>query len=270
MIRSALAVACLLLLSAPAAAERGEELERLRDAIRASRDRVATYEREERGLLETMEALDRTAYLLTRDAAEARHRAREARSDLAEIEVEAQRLEGQLEQTRRAMGKRAVALYRTGEVGTVTLLFSSGGLREFLSRVSALRLLLTHDAELIARHRAETAALSATRDRVAESASRLSRAEERARERSQQLNAERQTKRRLVARLHADRTRARGALVELEKAAEAFEATLQALRDAPERLSDPLVGPAFASLQRRLDPPVDAPIIAEFGRVVDA
>ena len=75
MIRSALAVACLLLLSAPAAAERGEDLERLREAIRASRERVATYEREERGLLETMEALDRTAYLLSRDAAEALRRA---------------------------------------------------------------------------------------------------------------------------------------------------------------------------------------------------
>ncbi len=72
-----------------------------------------------------------------------------------------------------------------------------------------------------------------------------------------------------MARLHRDRARERAALVELETAARALEETLTSLRQAPRRRSAPL-GPPFASLRERLAPPVEAPIAAPFGRVVDA
>jgi septal ring factor EnvC (AmiA/AmiB activator) len=253
-----------------ARADRTQDLERLRRAIQESRERVAGYEREERGLLETVEALDRSAALLSREVAHAGERAEEARAALAAIEAEAAELARRLEGTRRAMSRRAVALYRAGDVGPIQMLFSSGGLREFLSRVYALRLLLGHDAELIARHRFESEALDEAESRAREASARRDRAVAGLRERSEELRAERSAKRRLVARLHADRTRERTALVELETAARALEETLSGLRESSGRERAVVEGPPFATLQGELAPPVAAPIDSEFGRVVDA
>ena len=50
----------------------------LRNAITESRERVAAYEREQRSLLETVEALDRSAAELFRAVADARQRATRA------------------------------------------------------------------------------------------------------------------------------------------------------------------------------------------------
>lgn len=257
-------------LTGVARADRSQDLERLRRAIQESRERVASYEREERGLLETVEALDRSAALLSREVARAGERAEEARATLAAIEAEAAELARRLERTRRAMSRRAVALYRAGDVGAIQMLFSAGGLREFLSRVYALRLLLGHDAELIARHRRESKALAAAESRAREASAQRDRAVAGLRERSAELRAQRSAKRQLVARLHADRTRERAALIELETAARALEETLSGLRDSSDRQRVVVEGPPFASLRGELEPPVAAPIASEFGRVVDA
>ncbi len=262
-------IAGLSLLAGTAWADRRADLEALRDAIRESRERVAGYEQRERGLLETVEALDRAAALLARDVEQARHGALAARRALAEIEAEAEVLAGRLAATQRAMKARSVALYRAGELGAVRLLFSAEGLPEFLSRVSALRRLLGHDAELLSRHREQSAALAVVEAQTRESATRLAEAEGHLRERSRELEAERRRKRALVARLHTDRVRERAALVELEKAAHALEETLENLGAESAPTHREFEGPPFLALRRRLPPPVDAPITRGFGRVVD-
>jgi septal ring factor EnvC (AmiA/AmiB activator) len=269
-VKARAAIAVLALLAGAAWADRREDLEALRDAIRESRERVAGYEQRERGLLETVEALDRAAVLLARDVEQARRAARAARRALREIEAEAQMRADQLAATQRAMGARAVALYRAGELGAVRLLFAAEGLPEFLSRVSALRRLLGHDAELLSRHREQSAALAVAVAQTRESATRLEEAEDHLHERSGELESERRRKRALVARLHSDRVRERAALVELEKAAQALEETLENLgaESAPAHREHD--GPPFLALRRRLPPPVDAPITRGFGRVVDS
>jgi len=269
-VRARAAIAVLALLAGAAWADRRADLEALRDAISESRDRVAGYEQQERGLLETVEALDRAAVLLARDVEQARRDARAARRALAEIQAEAEVLAGRLAATRRAMKARSVALYRAGELGAMRLLFAADGLPEFLSRVSALRRLLGHDAELLARHREQSAALAAAEAQARESATRLAKAEEHLRERSGELEAERRRKSALVARLHSDRVRERAALVELEKAARALEETLENLGAESAPAHRESEGQPFLALRRRLAPPVDAPITRDFGRVVDS
>ena len=126
----------------------------------------------------------------------------------------------------------------------------------------------THDAELISRHRAQSEALEQARARAAEAASRRDRAVAALRKRSGQLASEREAKRRLVASLHDDRAGERAALVELETAERALEETLASLRGAREAEAHPVGGPPFVSLRGRLPAPVDASIVAGFGRVV--
>ncbi len=253
----------------PARAEDAPELERLREAIRESRDRVALYEREQRGLLETVEALDRATAVIARDLAHVRRVSERARQTLERVEAEAAAIRARREVLERAMAKRAVALYRAGSAGPVQLLFSADGVRDLLSRLNALKLLLAHDVDLLERHRVESAALLEAESRAREALAGRDEALARLRERSQQLERERAAKREIVARLYRDRARERAALVELETAARALEETLASLRRAPTPGSEPL-GPPFASLRAQLAPPVEAPIATPFGRVVDA
>jgi septal ring factor EnvC (AmiA/AmiB activator) len=267
------AAACALLLwwvVVPAAsADREQDLARLREAIDESRERVAHYESEERGLLEALEALDRSVALLTREARQARTAAAEARETLERVEAEAGDLAQRLERTRRAMSARAVALYKAGDAGAVRMLFAAGGVRDFLSRVQSLRLLLSHDAELLARHRAQERALRAAQARAEEAALRHSEAAEQLRQRQSQLASERAAKSRLARELGRSRARERHALAELETAARALETTLGTLQEE-DGGAEALAGPPFATLRGRLPAPVEAPVAEGFGVVVDA
>ncbi|MBW2235887.1 MAG: peptidoglycan DD-metalloendopeptidase family protein [Deltaproteobacteria bacterium] len=262
-------IGLLALAGSSAGADREDDLQRLRAAIEDSRQRVSAYELEQRGLLETVEALDRSAVALTTAVARAAARAEEEHAKLVAVEIEAQELAVALERTERTMSRRAVALYRAGDRGALSMLFSAEDVRDFLSRVYALRLLLSHDRDLLARHHRQEEALARARSEAREASVRHEAAAQRLRQRSQQLAAERHAKRRLAARLHQSRGAERAALVELETAARGLEETLAQLRDEPEAPS--IIGAvAFDTLRGTLDPPVKAPIVGDFGRVVDS
>jgi septal ring factor EnvC (AmiA/AmiB activator) len=252
-----------------AAVDREGELQRLREAIEESRRRVSSYELEQRGLLETIEALDRSAAALGRAVARAGERADDARGKLLAIQAEAQQLASDLERTRRVMGQRAVALYRAGEMGALPVLFSAEGMREFLSRVYALRLLLVHDAELLVLHSEQEQALAVAKEEAKQASVRHGEAAERLKQRSRELSAERRAKRRVATSLHESRSAERAALVELETAARALEETVANLRRAPALRASP-EGPEFRTLRGELEPPVEAAVVSEFGRVIDS
>ena len=247
----------------------GGDLERLRLAIEESRARVGAFEREERGLLEALEAIERSAALLEADVRRAKLHATEARAELARTETEAEGVAEVLAALERAMSKRAVALYRAGELGAVPLLFASGDLREFLSRVQTLRRLLSHDRTLLAKHQETSRALVAAREGAALAAEESGRAERALAERSGQLREERERKRVLARRIRRSRAHERSALAELETAARALEEAVAAL--PPESLNEPVGAPerAFASLRGRLALPVEGSVALAFGRVVD-
>ncbi len=264
-------LAALLLAALPVAgAEPGEEgdLERLRRAIEASRERVALYEREERGLLEALEAIEESAELLQSEVARTGRRARSARAELARTEQAAKSLAARLVRIETAMGARARALYQAGELGAIPLVFSAGDLREFLGRIQALRLLLVHDGELLERHRRASAALLETRSLAARAAVDSGAAERALALRSKQLDAEWERKRVLVQDRKRSRARERSALAELETAGRALEEAVASLPAEPLTAWRP-EGGSFAALRGRLAAPVDAPIARGFGRVVD-
>ena len=127
------------------------------------------------------------------------------------------------------MASRANALYRTGRVGMVPVLFAAEGLPDFLSRVQTLQRLLSHDAELLAKHKAESRALIDSRERAAFAADERKSASEAFEQRSGELTSARARKLKLVGQLGASRARERAALAELETAARALEETVAAL-----------------------------------------
>lgn len=266
----ALSTAWLLPTAAFAQEKPSGDLELLRRAIAESRSRVARYEREERGILEALEAIEHSAALLETDVARARRRADEAREALARNEAEAEGVAERLVVLERAMSTRAAALYRAGEMGALPLLFAAGDLRDFLSRVQTLRRLLSHDASLLARHRETKQALEDAREEAQRAAEESQLAQDTLSERSGQLLEERSRKRELAQQLRRSRARERRALAELETAARALEETVAAL--PAEGLSAPPGTPStpFASLRGSLPQPVPGSVARGFGRVVDS
>ena len=259
-----------LLLPEPGGASREVELEELRGVIEERRERLERYEREERGLLDALEAIERTAELLARDVAYASEQALAAQAALLQAEAESEDVARRLARTERAMAARARALYRTGELGMLPVLFAAEGLQDFLSRVQMLRRLLDQDAALLERHRSESQALTRSRERAAGAADAREMARRAFEVRSGELATERERKSTLVSRLRGSRARERAALSELETASRALEETVATLPQAQRGETIPGAGADFAGLRGRLPFPVHAPIARNFGRVVES
>jgi septal ring factor EnvC (AmiA/AmiB activator) len=255
-----------LLVVAAAAAfadEAAPELEALKRSLAETRARVERYEREERGLLDAIESLDKRAGLLADDEARARKEVRAAEDALAELAPRADAAAAQLAKTRRVLAARAVALYKWGELGPVRVLFGAGSLEGALSEVRVLQLLLERDRELADRYRNDLAAVAAARASAVRIATDGERALQRYSARREELRADRRTRRSLLLRARRDRQRSRGALRELEAAARALEERLSGLRSRRPGET------RFEALRGRLPLPVEAPLIGRFGRVRD-
>jgi septal ring factor EnvC (AmiA/AmiB activator) len=258
-----------LLATLPAAGERGGdgELERLRRAIAERRERVAAFEREERGLFDAIEAADAAAREVARALAEAERTAQGTEAESRARDAELAALKERLARTREIVARRAVALYKAGELGPLQLVFSAGSLRDRVARVQALQLLLDHDEALLARFTEERNGLA--RARIAAHRAELARKE--AREallaRRGELEEERRARRTLLEDVRRSRARERALLNELEAAARELEAKLEGLARTP--AAPPSARP-FASLRGALAPPVAGRVLRRFGRVIDA
>jgi septal ring factor EnvC (AmiA/AmiB activator) len=249
-----------------------EDLEDLRDAIGHSRERVGEHEAQERALLERIEEVDAKLDALSVQQASAQAEATRTQLELDEMQERTSQLAARLEQTRRSLAARAVALYKQGEIGTVRVLFSSDSLGEMLSRWASLRTLVRTDAALALRFRDEHAAHAALLGEVASAAERSQAAAVSLGRRKSEVAAERAHKRRLVAGVHADRVLERSLLVELERAARTLEETLQAFSASGAGPAAPSVAfeSNFEEQRGSLPAPVSAPLRSHFGRVVDA
>jgi septal ring factor EnvC (AmiA/AmiB activator) len=267
-VRCALALGLLLALAAPARAQEGDELEALRRAITERRDRVTRFEREERGLFEAIEAADVAARQLAAALARAESEAGGAERQALEREAELSEVKTRLARTREVIGRRAVALYKAGELGPVAVVFSAGSLRDRIARIQALQLLLDHDQRLLARFTQERNELA--RARVAADRAGVHRSEAQAAllARRGEAEEERRARRALLEEVRRSRARERALLNELEAAARELEAKLAGLAAAPSGARPGAV--AFPSLAGSLAPPVPGRVLRDFGRVLDA
>jgi septal ring factor EnvC (AmiA/AmiB activator) len=243
------------------------EVAALRTAIEETRSRVGGYERAERDLFEVLEQIDKRLERLATEVRVAESDAKKARDRLANAEAQRAHLERMLARTRQAMSARAVALYKTGSVGPIRVLFSSASMQELLSKVWTLEKLLTYDVDLIARYRDEHTALMRVERDAEESTQRLASARAALRERTTKLRAERIVREELLTRARMDRTRERALLVELERAARALDETLSGLGEQAPAVS--LASVNFAGMRGRLKAPVPGRMQLGFGRIVD-
>jgi septal ring factor EnvC (AmiA/AmiB activator) len=168
------------------------------------------------------------------------------------------------------MARRAIALYKTGQVGPVRALFSSNSLREVLERSSTLRFLIEYDASLAERFQRDYLAYEAARGDAEKATRRNEAAADRLGREQAALERERRSKSDVLRVARRDRALERAILVELEKAAHALETTLAELGRAERKHGEWVDGSGFGARRGALPLPVRARIAARFGKVVDA
>jgi len=248
------------------AQDRQEELDELRDRIQDSREKVTTHEADERAVLEQLEDVDRrlTDAIRGRDAA--RREVAAARTRIEELRPALRKAQSTLAATQNALASRAVALYRGGELGPVRVLFSSDSLPEMLTKASALRLLVRHDAALVERAGVERDQLAVIEAEASAALAERKAADENLERLAAKLSTEQKGKGSILARVREDRTSERRLLLELEQAAQALEETIRTLGS---RASSGGVGAGFRERRGKLAPPVSAAIAERFGKVVD-
>jgi len=246
-----------------------ERLDTLRKAIELSRERLLEFDRNERGLLEALEATDKSIFLLGKEVARAQDAQRQADEALRLVTNEEKGIEALRASTQSAMSKRAVALYKAGDVGFLALLFSADDLMEFLERSRILRRLLENDRDLLARYKEQCLKLEDARTRHVVAHEKEAQASSTLRSRLTELEGQREKRRVALRGVRTDRRREREVLVELEAAAHALEEALKTMRDTPQHWKYESER-RFADLKGMLAPPVDAKIIRGFGEEVDA
>ncbi len=249
-----------------AAQDRQDELDSLRDRIQDSREKVTAHEADERALLEQLEDVDRELMQAVRERNAGRKSVERARARIESLRPSLGRAEADLAKTRRALSARAVALYKGGELGPVRVLFASDSLPEMLTRASALRVLVRHDADLVARFGEERNRLAALEREASAALAEREIADERLAALAKTLRGERAKKGEILAVVREDRTSERRLLLELEQAAQAMEETIKQLGARAESGS---VASGFGERRGQLAPPVVASVIERFGKVVD-
>ena len=244
------------------------EVEKVRRQIAESRERVVAHERQERELLRLLEQIDQGLATLRDDVRASERRAQRAQESLMRVEGRRKTVDRRLASTRRAMAKRAVALYKTGDVGSLRVIFASSDLQEMLSKMWTLERLLKYDGSLAARFQEERDSLMRVEAEAARALEQRDAARRSLSERRLALNAERNMRRKLLDQVRGDRSQERTLLVELERAGRALEETVSRLGDSG-RTAIPWQSEPFVSLKGRMRRPVSGRVRIPFGRIVD-
>lgn len=241
------------------------EIEALRSKITASRERLGDVARSERDLLRLIQDLDQDLEALRVRVERSRKRAEQSAQSHARVEAERVASVQELAATRRAMAKRAVALYKAGVAGPLQVLFASTDLPEMLVRMGSLEHLLVHDSELVARSIRESARVGALELEAHQARRDSDAAHQRLARRKTLLSAERTARGETLENLRHDQTRERTLLAELEDAAQNLEETLAKFRAQRAGFG----GGNFAARKGGLLRPVSGPVRRPFGRLVD-
>ena len=266
-LRVAAAVLAAWLAATSVHAKDSSDLQQLRRDLQSSRERLQETTRDERRLLVQLEGLDLRMAEIEAQRSGATERARDAGRRWNRLGEQSKAIALRVEEAREAMRGRVVALYKTGETGSLQLLFSADSVGDWLGRVSTLRQLIAHDRSLLDGFRKAQSELEDTKAGAGRAARERAEAVEAVRDRVGQLARERGAKRDLLASLQSDAAKERLLVGELEEAARALQSTLRRMDRNRGRRSASRSG--FPSRKGSLPAPLDAPVRTPFGLVTD-
>lgn len=232
---------------------------RIEAATRALSDKQAGA----RSLEKELKAVEADLAKLNRQIGELERRDRELGTQIHNREREAKAARDRVEQMRKLVDRRLVALYKEGEAGPMSILFSSRSPAHMAEEYDYMARVLTHDRQLLNDFRKLVVEAEAARARL-----EASRAEQRAvlagvKESRAVAQEATQLKSRLLARTRQEATSLDKQVRELREQAAELAKLVKKLES--EKSRGYTGGGVFSSLKGRLPWPVKGPVILGYG-----
>ncbi len=253
--------------------EKRKKRERLERGLRRQQTLVEATRRQEEDLLAKLEAINTE---LSRERAklnELENQLAEVSKGLADLQRQLTDLEARQRAARRHVRRRLAAVYKTGEIGLLNILFSSRSLGELEDDAEYYRRMTARDRAALDDYRQKIAAV---RDKRAELDRRRATLEGLAatvRKQEKRLDEVRRRQEELLARVRTEKHLYERALAELRAAADRLQQRLATLAgQTPTKkpptapAPPPLTGLRFAARKGKLPPPVAGRVVTRFGR----
>ena len=260
--RSALAALLLLLLAAPAEPRRGD-LESVRREITRLRQRLEEVRREAQSVSREIEEINLQLAIRTRELELAAAAEQQLSAEQAAIETDVVRLASRIEQQRRDLRRRLVALYRLGSLSYLRIALALEENQNPFEAMSMLSYLVSRDSRLVARFQADRQQLAMRRVELAERRVRLDRTRAAVEKSRRAVLATQAQKEQVLARLRGEESRAEQRLVVLEEKARRLQRLVELLSQQKRGL-DPDVD--IRTVQGALAWPVHGRVTERFGR----
>ncbi len=243
------------------------EVGRVKEKIRAQREEIAAYSRQEKKMVDALDAIDRKMAAARQKLREIEESMAAVNRELAGIREQVEALESSLADEREYASSRLVALHKMNSLGEMNLLASAASMHEFLNRRAALEKILEYDQRVVAgmlEKQAKLKTLLASLDA----------------RKSRKKTLENQYGR-TIAALEKQKAERKQVLAEIRSKTSNRQTNLKYLRDAADRLEQTLSelkapdpepkasAPCFAAYQGLLNMPVDGKIISDYGKYTD-
>lgn len=260
--RSALAALLLLLLAAPAEPRRGD-LDSVRREITRLRQRLEEVRREAQSVSREIEEINLQLAIRTRELELAAAAEERISAEQTAIETDVARLASRIEQQKRDLRKRLVALYRLGSLSYLRIALALEENQNPFEAMSMLSYLVSRDSRLVARYQADRQQLALRRAELADRRLRLDRTRAAVEESRRAVLATQAQKEQVLARLRGDERRAEQRLAALEEKARRLQRLVELLSQQKRGLDPEL---DIRTVQGALAWPVEGRVIDRFGR----
>jgi septal ring factor EnvC (AmiA/AmiB activator) len=260
--------------------EKQRDLRQTQKRLSEERAKAADARKREAGLLAELEAIDRRLTEKRKQVATLDSRIKKAQSDVALLQGEIARLEGQRTGQEDALGRRLRALYKLQtQGGVLPILLSGDDLGTQATRLRHLTTLATVDARLIREYRVTSEGLTERRARLEGRQKELGAFRTEAEE--ERADADREAAKRLalLARVRDERAYHDRMVGELSEATRRLEAFVRDLQERQRRAAkapppgrprtapvpDNVRGVGFAAFRGRLLWPAEGKVVGEYG-----
>jgi murein hydrolase activator len=252
----------------PELKEAGRAAEDIQRQLEASQSELAESERREREVLLALSAAEEELNLTRRQVREAEAALADLRTEIDRIGEACNELAKEIDINAAYASQRLVALYKLNWVGRIQVLATAESFFDVVSRQAALSRILDRDEALLEKLHTEQRSLETLLEQL-----NSRKAEKRSLEltltaRIAKLTTEMDRRSALLENVRSQKSLTRLAMLDLQKAAQELDSTLQALQAAPQYKAQTALGNAtspFDAYKGLLNWPVRGKILTFFG-----
>jgi murein DD-endopeptidase MepM/ murein hydrolase activator NlpD len=227
--------------------QRIDELDELQNEINELKRQLDSKTSAEKSVLAELAKLERQLNLATRELDYIEVQMSVTNNKIAQTEAEVAEMQNRLSSQKAAFDSRLVSMYKAGRVSYIDMLFTSGSLSEFMSRLHYLRQIAVQDTSLIAEYTANHEALLAKQADLEARAAELVGLKASQETKRSEVTSRSADRERYLASVQADKNKLAESLDQMEREAEALNqviADLQAQGQKPQAHALKMAWPA--------------------------